>query len=56
MARESLSEDQRSFFRERGYLTGLPVFSADEVADLNAGFEELSDLLCPGESTKEIRE
>lgn len=51
-----LTQDQVDFFHERGYLTGIDVFSADEVADLNNGLNELCKLLRSGESTKEIRE
>ena len=52
-----LTDAQKAQYHERGYLTGLPpVFSAAEVADLNAGFSRLCDLLDEGEDSKEIRE
>ncbi len=51
-----LSEAQVVQFRDQGYLTGIDLFNADEVADLNDGLDRLCALLNPGESTKEIRE
>lgn len=52
-----LSETQKQSYQKNGYLLGLPpVFTEAEVADLNAGFQELQTLLRPGEDTKEIRE
>ena len=52
-----LTDLQQKFFRENGYLIGLPpVFSPAEVNGLNAGLEELVKLLRPGEDAKEIRE
>jgi len=55
--RHRLSEAQKNFFKENGYLIGLPaVFSPSEVADFNAGYQELLKYLRPGEDDKEIRE
>lgn len=52
-----LNEDQRKFYRENGYIIGLPpVFGPDEVRELNAGLQELLKLLQPGEGPKDIRE
>lgn len=52
-----LSEEQKRFFNEQGYLVGLPrVFNDHDLTVFNEGFRELSKLLEPGESTKEIRE
>ncbi|MEW6511196.1 MAG: phytanoyl-CoA dioxygenase family protein [Bacteroidota bacterium] len=52
-----LSQDQVAFYRTNGYLIGLPpVFSPAQVAEMNAGLEELLKLLRPGEDSKEIRE
>lgn len=46
----------KSQFKEFGYLTGLPVFSAPEMDRINDGLQHILALLEPGESTKEIRE
>ncbi len=52
----TLSQQQVDQFQNAGYLTGIDVFSASEVEDLNQGLDALCQLLAPGESTKEIRE
>jgi hypothetical protein len=55
--RRRLTEAQVRFFKENGYLIGLPpIYSPAEVAELNAGYEELLKYLRPGEDEKEIRE
>jgi ectoine hydroxylase-related dioxygenase (phytanoyl-CoA dioxygenase family) len=52
-----LTEQQRKFYEEKGYLIGLPpVFDAGQVKDLNEGLTELMKLLHPGEDAKDIRE
>jgi non-heme Fe2+,alpha-ketoglutarate-dependent halogenase len=52
-----LSENQKKFYDEKGYLIGLPpVFDASQVKDLNTGLNELLKLLRPGEDAKDIRE
>jgi non-haem Fe2+, alpha-ketoglutarate-dependent halogenase len=52
-----LSAQQRDFFARNGYLHGLaPVYSAEQVGTLRSGLGELTKLLRPGESSKEIRE
>jgi non-heme Fe2+,alpha-ketoglutarate-dependent halogenase len=52
-----LTEQQRKFYEENGYLVGLPpVFNAGQVKDLNDGLSELMKLLRPGEDAKDIRE
>jgi len=52
-----LTEKQREFYDENGYLIGLPpVFSQAGVRHLNEGLAELMKLLRPGEDAKEIRE
>ncbi len=52
-----LSPDQRSDFERNGYLHKLPpVFSREEMKNLNSGLDGLLRLLRPGESSKEIRE
>jgi ectoine hydroxylase-related dioxygenase (phytanoyl-CoA dioxygenase family) len=54
--KKSLSPEQVSGFRSKGYITGLNVFDGTELVRLNAGLKEITDLLEPGETTKEIRE
>ena len=55
--RNRLTAEQKQFYHEQGYLVGLPpVFSAQEVAEMNADLQELTKLLRPGEDMKEIRE
>lgn len=52
-----LTELQQKSYHENGYIIGLPpVFSPAEVKELNAGLDELTKLLRPGEDAKEIRE
>ena len=52
-----LTEQQRKFYEENGYLVGLPpVFNVGQVKDLNDGLTELMKLLRPGEDAKDIRE
>ena len=51
-----LTPNQVAEFRTKGFLSGLPVFGSLELEELNAGLKEITDLLEPGESTKEIRE
>ncbi len=57
MGKKHLTPEQVKFYGEKGYLMGLPpVFTADEVKELNLGLEELLKLLHKGEDSKEIRE
>jgi len=52
-----LSEEQKAFYRENGYLVGLPpVFTPDEMVKLNEELKELASLLRPGENMQHIRE
>jgi ectoine hydroxylase-related dioxygenase (phytanoyl-CoA dioxygenase family) len=52
-----LTAEQQSFFRERGYLIGLPaIYTPQEVVQMNADLRELRKLLDPGEPIQEIRE
>ncbi len=52
-----LSESQKRFYKENGYLIGLPaVYSSSAVSGLNDGYEKLIALLRDGEDEKEIRE
>jgi len=55
--RYALTEEQKAFYQENGYLIGLePVFSGAEVVQLNENLEELKKLLEPGEKMTTIRE
>ncbi len=57
MSNNRLSDAQKTFFEQNGYLIGLPpVFKSEEVRQMNAGLDELMKLLRPGEDSKEIRE
>lgn len=52
-----LTAAQVDFYRTNGYLVGLPpIYSAAEMARLNAELPELLKLLRPGETSKDIRE
>ena len=52
-----LSDAQKKFYDENGYLLGLPpVFPPADVRRLNEGLTELMKLLRPGEDAKDIRE
>lgn len=54
---DRLTEDQKQFYAENGYLTGLPpVYDSEGVAKLNEGIEALYGLLESGETPIEIRE
>ena len=52
-----LTEDQKKFYHENGYLLGLPpIYTQAEMAKINAELPNLLALLKPGESSKDIRE
>jgi len=52
-----LSDAQKRFYDDNGYLIGLPpVFRPAEVRHMNEGLNELMKLLHPGEDAKDIRE
>jgi non-heme Fe2+,alpha-ketoglutarate-dependent halogenase len=52
-----LTKDQIKFYHENGYLIGLPpIYSREEMNQINAELPELLKLLRPGESSKDIRE
>lgn len=52
-----LSAEQKAFYREQGYLIGLPpIYSPAEMARINAELPDLLKLLRPGETSKDIRE
>lgn len=54
---EKLSNTQVEFFKNEGYLCGLPaIYTGPQVEELKNGLAELMKLLRPGESSKEIRE
>ena len=55
--RNRLTQAQVTFYKENGYLIGLPpLYNPAEVAELKAGYQELLKFLRPGEDDKEIRE
>lgn len=57
MTYTQLTEEQKTFFRENGYLLGLPpIYSVEEMRRLNAELPKLLALLEPGETAKDIRE
>lgn len=52
-----LTAAQQKFYHENGYLLGLPpIYTRQEMAQLNAELPNLLALLKPGETTKDIRE
>jgi len=52
-----LSQAQKDFYHENGYLIGLPaIYSREEMAGINSELPNLLKLLRPGESSKDIRE
>jgi len=52
-----LSESQKAFYHENGYLNGLPpIYTQQEMAKFNSELPELLALLEPGETSKDIRE
>jgi len=54
---KKLTEAQKKFYHDNGYMIGLPtVFTPEQVKGLNLGLDELLKLLRPGEDAKEIRE
>jgi ectoine hydroxylase-related dioxygenase (phytanoyl-CoA dioxygenase family) len=54
---DGLTADQQSFFRDQGYLIGLPpICTAAEMAEHNRNLAQIMTLLRPGESAKDIRE
>jgi non-heme Fe2+,alpha-ketoglutarate-dependent halogenase len=52
-----LSAEQKTFYQKNSYLTGLPpIYSAEEMQQINAELPHLLALLEPGETAKDIRE
>jgi len=57
MSGYQLSEEQKAFYHQNGYLLGLPpIYSSEEMARINAELPQLLALLEPGETPKDIRE
>jgi len=53
----TLTEAQKKFYHDNGYLIGLPaIYTPEEMRRINAELPPLLALLKPGESTKDIRE
>ena len=54
---QRLSAEQKQFYADNGYLTGLaPIYDEAGVTSLNIGMQEMYKLLKPGETPIEIRE
>jgi non-haem Fe2+, alpha-ketoglutarate-dependent halogenase len=52
-----LTEEQKTFYRNNGYLLGLPpIYSPEEMKEINGELPQLLALLHPGETAKDIRE
>jgi non-haem Fe2+, alpha-ketoglutarate-dependent halogenase len=57
MNRNNLSEEQKAFYHENGYLLGLPaIYTPEEMQQINIELPSLLALLQPGETAKDIRE
>jgi non-heme Fe2+,alpha-ketoglutarate-dependent halogenase len=57
MTRYQLTEEQKQFYKENGYIIGLqPIFSKSEMEVLNKELKELAAYLEPGEKMLTIRE
>ncbi|NHN32780.1 phytanoyl-CoA dioxygenase family protein [Paenibacillus agricola] len=55
MSEIRLTGEQKSFYKENGYLIGLPpVYAPDEMNQLQDGLKELTDLLHEGEQINDI--
>ncbi len=52
----TLTVAQAEQFVDRGYLSGMEVFSSSEMGDLRSGYATLCGLLEPGEGPGAIRE
>ena len=52
-----LSQAQKAFFQQNGYLMGLPpIYTSEEMRHINAELPNILSLLQPGETAKDIRE
>jgi len=51
-----LTETEITAYRKHGYLSGLPIFSAEEMQQFNQELPNILSLLKPDETTKDIRE
>lgn len=57
MERRFLTEQEKQYFADNGYLIDLPpVFSAEDMVRLNKELEQLTSLLEPGEKLLHMRE
>lgn len=57
MSLYTLSDEQKAFYQENGYLIGLPpIYTPDEMRQINAELPGILSLLQPGETAKDIRE
>jgi hypothetical protein len=57
MSSYRLTDKQKAFYRDQGYLLDLPpIYSRDEMVKMNAELPQLLALLKPGETAKDIRE
>jgi len=57
MNNNRLTEEQKAFYAENGYLIGLPpIYTPEEMRQMNGELPELLKLLKPGETSKDIRE
>lgn len=57
MTTHQLSDQQKAFYEQNGYLNGLPaIYSPEEMVRLNAELPNLLALLRPDETAKDIRE
>ncbi|HZG55048.1 phytanoyl-CoA dioxygenase family protein [Paenibacillus sp.] len=57
MSYVTLTEEQKAFYHENGYLIDLaPVFTPEEMATLNEELKQLQAYLEPGEKMQHIRE
>ena len=55
--RYRLTDEQKRFYAENGYLIGLPpIYTREEMAEHNANLPHLLKLLKAGENSKDIRE
>jgi non-heme Fe2+,alpha-ketoglutarate-dependent halogenase len=52
-----LSEEQKAFYQKKGYLVGLPpIYTSEEMRQMNVELPNLMTLLRPDETAKDIRE
>ena len=57
MSSYRLTEKQKAFYQDQGYLLDLPpIYSREQMVKMNAELPQLLALLKPGETAKDIRE